>query len=221
MITHNHKPLDQIQIQSYEAVFPKQFFSDTTNGRWAGFTPKEQEWIHQITTRSLFGMWAVRWWRSTTKRWVEIVTQYAYTFLKLYVVHYVMGWVRFKKPELLFFTTAGQCCTSLSRTGKAQLPCIPNPPCVPLLLKKGGVLCLFSDFPMQLNMALFEFNGRTGYLLKHDVIRRGDKKFDPFCDRIDTVVASTLTIKAGSQKFSQFLSVRPCLCSAQGSYYAN
>lgn len=57
-------------------------------------------------------------------------------------------------------------------------------------------LCVFADFPMQLNMALFEFNGRTGYLLKHDVLRRGDKKFDPFCDRIDTVVASTLTIKA-------------------------
>lgn len=51
---------------------------------------------------------------------------------------------------------------------------------------------------MQLNMALFEYNGRTGYLLKHDVMRRSDKKFDPFCDRIDTVVASTLTIKAGS-----------------------
>lgn len=51
---------------------------------------------------------------------------------------------------------------------------------------------------MQLNLALFEFNGRTGYLLKHDVLRRGDKKFDPFCDRIDTVVASTLTIKARS-----------------------
>lgn len=51
---------------------------------------------------------------------------------------------------------------------------------------------------MQLNMALFEFNGRTGYLLKHDVLRRGDKKFDPFCDRIDTIVANTLTIKAGS-----------------------
>ncbi len=51
------------------------------------------------------------------------------------------------------------------------------------------------DFPMQLNMALFEFNGRTGYMLKHDVIRRNDKKFDPFCDRIDTIIASTLTIK--------------------------
>lgn len=48
---------------------------------------------------------------------------------------------------------------------------------------------------MQLNMALFEFNGRTGYMLKHDVLRRGDKKFDPFCDRIDTIIASTLSIK--------------------------
>ncbi|XP_029316401.1 1-phosphatidylinositol 4,5-bisphosphate phosphodiesterase beta-2 [Cottoperca gobio] len=57
------------------------------------------------------------------------------------------------------------------------------------------------DFPMQLNMALFEFNGRTGYLLKHDVLRRSDKKFDPFCDRIDTVVASTLTIKIYSGEF--------------------
>lgn len=51
------------------------------------------------------------------------------------------------------------------------------------------------DFPMQLNMALFEFNGRTGYILKHDVLRRSDKKFDPFTDRIDTIIASTLTIK--------------------------
>ncbi|XP_039993523.1 1-phosphatidylinositol 4,5-bisphosphate phosphodiesterase beta-2 [Xiphias gladius] len=57
------------------------------------------------------------------------------------------------------------------------------------------------DFPMQLNMALFEFNSRTGYLLKHDVLRRSDKKFDPFCDRIDTVVASTLTIKIYSGQF--------------------
>ncbi|XP_055011004.1 1-phosphatidylinositol 4,5-bisphosphate phosphodiesterase beta-2 [Boleophthalmus pectinirostris] len=57
------------------------------------------------------------------------------------------------------------------------------------------------DFPMQLNMALFEYNGRTGYLLKHDVMRRSDKKFDPFCDRIDTVVASTLTIKIYSGQF--------------------
>ncbi|XP_040917298.1 1-phosphatidylinositol 4,5-bisphosphate phosphodiesterase beta-2 [Toxotes jaculatrix] len=64
------------------------------------------------------------------------------------------------------------------------------------------------DFPMQLNMALFEFNGRTGYLIKHDVMRRGDKKFDPFCDRIDTVVASTLTIKIYSGQFLSEKNVR-------------
>lgn len=66
---------------------------------------------------------------------------------------------------------------------------------------------------MQLNMALFEFNGRTGYLLKHDVMRRSDKKFDPFCDRIDTVVASTLTIKAGSQPCYYSLSYFSHECS--------
>lgn len=76
----------------------------------------------------------------------------------------------------------------------------------------GCFLCLFPDFPMQLNMALFEFNGKTGYLLKHDVLRRSDKKFDPFCDRIDTVVASTLTIKAGSQTL--LLSSIPVVCLA-------
>uniref|UniRef100_A0AAR2M0V7 Phosphoinositide phospholipase C n=1 Tax=Pygocentrus nattereri TaxID=42514 RepID=A0AAR2M0V7_PYGNA len=57
------------------------------------------------------------------------------------------------------------------------------------------------DFPMQLNMALFEFNGRTGFLLKHDLLRRNDKKFDPFTDRIDTIVANTLTIKVYSGQF--------------------
>ncbi|XP_030622930.1 1-phosphatidylinositol 4,5-bisphosphate phosphodiesterase beta-2 [Chanos chanos] len=57
------------------------------------------------------------------------------------------------------------------------------------------------DFPMQLNMSLFEFNGRTGFLLKHDLLRRSDKKFDPYTDRIDTIVASTLTIKIYSGQF--------------------
>ncbi|XP_064181950.1 1-phosphatidylinositol 4,5-bisphosphate phosphodiesterase beta-2 isoform X1 [Anguilla rostrata] len=57
------------------------------------------------------------------------------------------------------------------------------------------------DFPMQLNMALFEFNGRTGYLLKHDLLRRSDKKFDPHTERFDTIIASTLTIKIYSGQF--------------------
>nr|XP_015206174.1 PREDICTED: 1-phosphatidylinositol 4,5-bisphosphate phosphodiesterase beta-2 isoform X1 [Lepisosteus oculatus] len=57
------------------------------------------------------------------------------------------------------------------------------------------------DFPMQLNMSLFEFNGRTGYLLKHDFMRRPDKKFNPFADRIDSIVATTLKIKIYSGQF--------------------
>ncbi|KAM3871299.1 1-phosphatidylinositol 4,5-bisphosphate phosphodiesterase beta-2 [Diretmus argenteus] len=64
------------------------------------------------------------------------------------------------------------------------------------------------DFPMQLNMSLFEFNGRTGYLLKHDVLRRSDKKFDPFCNKIDTIVANTLTIKIYSGQFLTDKSVK-------------
>ncbi|NXT52299.1 PLCB2 phosphodiesterase, partial [Pluvianellus socialis] len=60
------------------------------------------------------------------------------------------------------------------------------------------------DVPMQQNMALFEFNGQCGYLLKHEFMRRPDKQFDPFSvDRIDVVVASTLSILSG-----QFLSDR-------------
>ena len=53
------------------------------------------------------------------------------------------------------------------------------------------------DLPMQQNMALFEFNGQTGYILKHEFMRRPDKQFNPFSvDRIDVVVATTLSIKA-------------------------
>ncbi|KAJ6667269.1 hypothetical protein lerEdw1_017247 [Lerista edwardsae] len=69
-----------------------------------------------------------------------------------------------------------------------------------------------TDVPMQQNMALFEFNGQSGYLLKHDFMRRQDKQFDPFSvDRIDVVVASTLSITASVKHqiiSGQFLSER-------------
>ncbi|KAK2103808.1 hypothetical protein P7K49_017664 [Saguinus oedipus] len=46
-------------------------------------------------------------------------------------------------------------------------------------------------------MAVFEFNGQSGYLLKHEFMRRPDKQFNPFSvDRIDVVVATTLSITA-------------------------
>ncbi|NXW89257.1 PLCB2 phosphodiesterase, partial [Alopecoenas beccarii] len=67
------------------------------------------------------------------------------------------------------------------------------------------------DVPMQQNMALFEFNGQCGYLLKHEFMRRPDKQFDPFSvDRIDVVVASTLSVTASTNAIlsGQFLSDR-------------
>uniref|UniRef100_A0A6J0TZE9 1-phosphatidylinositol 4,5-bisphosphate phosphodiesterase n=1 Tax=Pogona vitticeps TaxID=103695 RepID=A0A6J0TZE9_9SAUR len=66
-----------------------------------------------------------------------------------------------------------------------------------------------TDVPMQQNMALFEFNGQSGYLLKHAFMRRPDKQFDPFSvDRIDVVVASTLSITIISGQFLSERSVR-------------
>ncbi|XP_074145363.1 1-phosphatidylinositol 4,5-bisphosphate phosphodiesterase beta-2 isoform X2 [Sminthopsis crassicaudata] len=65
------------------------------------------------------------------------------------------------------------------------------------------------DLPMQQNMALFEFNGQSGYLLKHEFMRRPDKQFDPFSvDRIDVVVATTLSITVISGQFLSERSVR-------------
>ncbi|NXA57847.1 PLCB2 phosphodiesterase, partial [Mohoua ochrocephala] len=55
------------------------------------------------------------------------------------------------------------------------------------------------DVPMQQNMALFEFNGQCGYLLKHEFMRRPDKQFDPFSvDHIDGLVATTVSITAST-----------------------
>ncbi|XP_051000336.1 1-phosphatidylinositol 4,5-bisphosphate phosphodiesterase beta-2 [Acomys russatus] len=65
------------------------------------------------------------------------------------------------------------------------------------------------DLPMQQNMALFEFNGQSGYLLKHEFMRRLDKQFNPFSvDRIDVVVATTLSVTVISGQFLSERSVR-------------
>ncbi|NXQ62164.1 PLCB2 phosphodiesterase, partial [Anthoscopus minutus] len=60
------------------------------------------------------------------------------------------------------------------------------------------------DVPMQQNMALFEFNGQCGYLLKHELLRHPNKQFDPSSvDHIDGLVATTVCVLSG-----QFLSDR-------------
>uniref|UniRef100_H9H683 Phosphoinositide phospholipase C n=1 Tax=Monodelphis domestica TaxID=13616 RepID=H9H683_MONDO len=62
------------------------------------------------------------------------------------------------------------------------------------------------DLPMQLNAGVFEYNGRSGYLLKPEFMRRPDKSFDPFTEGIvDGIVANALRVKVIS---GQFLSDR-------------
>ncbi|XP_069573104.1 1-phosphatidylinositol 4,5-bisphosphate phosphodiesterase beta-3 [Brachyistius frenatus] len=58
------------------------------------------------------------------------------------------------------------------------------------------------DLPMQLNIGVFEYNGRSGYLLKPEFMRRTDKHFDPFTENIvDGIVANTVKIKVISGQF--------------------
>lgn len=49
---------------------------------------------------------------------------------------------------------------------------------------------------MQLNLFMFEYNGRSGYRLKPEFMRRPDKHFDPFAENtVDGIVANTLSVK--------------------------
>lgn len=58
------------------------------------------------------------------------------------------------------------------------------------------------DLPMQLNQGIFEYNNKTGYILKPDVMRRTDRVFDLFAEScVDGVVAGTVTIKVISGQF--------------------
>ncbi|KAG8437970.1 hypothetical protein GDO86_008597 [Hymenochirus boettgeri] len=58
------------------------------------------------------------------------------------------------------------------------------------------------DLPMQLNVGIFEYNRRCGYLLKPEFMRRTDKQFDPFTENIvDGIVANTVKIKIISGQF--------------------
>lgn len=53
-----------------------------------------------------------------------------------------------------------------------------------------------SDLPMQLNLGIFEYNNKSGYVLKPDFMRRLDKHFDPFAESVvDGIVAGTVSVK--------------------------
>ncbi|XP_055938969.1 1-phosphatidylinositol 4,5-bisphosphate phosphodiesterase classes I and II-like isoform X2 [Argiope bruennichi] len=58
------------------------------------------------------------------------------------------------------------------------------------------------DLGMQLNLGIFEYNGRSGYLLKPDFMRRTDRKFDPFIEStVDGIIAGTVSVKIISGQF--------------------
>ncbi|KAM3656093.1 LOW QUALITY PROTEIN: 1-phosphatidylinositol 4,5-bisphosphate phosphodiesterase beta-3-like [Ammospiza maritima maritima] len=58
------------------------------------------------------------------------------------------------------------------------------------------------DVPLQLNLALFEANAGSGFLLKPEPLRRPDKTFDPFVEeRLDGIVANTLSVQVLSGQF--------------------
>ncbi|XP_055342779.1 1-phosphatidylinositol 4,5-bisphosphate phosphodiesterase beta-1-like [Paramacrobiotus metropolitanus] len=52
------------------------------------------------------------------------------------------------------------------------------------------------DLGMQLNTAVFEFNGLTGYILKPELMRRKDRTLDPFTEsHLDGVVPASLSVR--------------------------
>ena len=64
-------------------------------------------------------------------------------------------------------------------------------------LKFGrSLLCILADLAMQLNLGTFEYNGRCGFILKPDFMRRKDRQFDPFAEStVDGIVAGTVHVK--------------------------
>lgn len=63
--------------------------------------------------------------------------------------------------------------------------------------KKITILWFYiTDLSMQLNLGMYEYNGKCGYRLKPEFMRRPDKHFDPFTEStVDGIVANTLSVK--------------------------
>nr|XP_023015853.1 1-phosphatidylinositol 4,5-bisphosphate phosphodiesterase classes I and II [Leptinotarsa decemlineata] len=58
------------------------------------------------------------------------------------------------------------------------------------------------DLAMQLNLGIFEYNFRSGYLLKPEFMRRTDRRFYPFAEStVDGIIAGTVKITVISGQF--------------------
>lgn len=69
-----------------------------------------------------------------------------------------------------------------------------------VLLK--SLVFVITDLAMQLNLGIFEYNGRSGYILKPDFMRRKDRRFDPFAEStVDGIVAGTVEVKVSARSF--------------------
>lgn len=64
------------------------------------------------------------------------------------------------------------------------------------------VAIFHADVAMQLNLGIFDYNQRCGYLLKPEFLRRRDRYFDPFTEStVDGVIAGTVSIHVLSGQF--------------------
>lgn len=58
------------------------------------------------------------------------------------------------------------------------------------------------DLAMQLNLGLFEYNYRCGYMLKPEFMRRKDRRLDPFAEStVDGIIAGTVIVTVLSGQF--------------------
>ncbi|XP_034173659.1 phospholipase C at 21C isoform X1 [Osmia lignaria lignaria] len=58
------------------------------------------------------------------------------------------------------------------------------------------------DLAMQLNLGIFEYNQRCGYLMKPEFMRRKDRRLDPFAEStVDGIIAGTVHIHVISAQF--------------------
>lgn len=58
------------------------------------------------------------------------------------------------------------------------------------------------DLAMMLNLGIFEYNCRSGYLLKPEFMRRKDRRLDPFAEStVDGIIAGTVKISVISGQF--------------------
>ncbi|XP_047509038.1 1-phosphatidylinositol 4,5-bisphosphate phosphodiesterase classes I and II isoform X2 [Pieris napi] len=64
------------------------------------------------------------------------------------------------------------------------------------------------DLAMQLNLGIFEYNKRCGYLLKPEFMRRKDRRLDPFAEStVDGIIAGSLSVSVVS---GQLLTDKRC-----------